>query len=130
MSAPLSCEAILGTTGRIAQRLKSYEQRPEQLQMAHAVAQAIATKTHLVVEAGTGVGKSFAYLVPAILAATAGQVKDANQAAAVGQEHDGGDEDTGEKKKRTRVVISTHTISLQEQIVGRDIPFLNSVLPI
>ncbi len=82
MTAPLSCESILGTTGRIAQRLKSYEQRPEQLQMAQAVAQAIAAKTHLVVEAGTGVGKSFAYLVPAILAATAGQVKDANAAAA------------------------------------------------
>ena len=130
MSAPLSCETILGTTGRIAQRLKSYEQRPEQLQMAHAVAQAIATKSHLVVEAGTGVGKSFAYLVPAILAATAGQVKDANAAAAGDGQNAGDDENRGEKKKRTRVVISTHTISLQEQIVGRDIPFLNSVLPI
>src|SRR5258708_1879958 len=123
MSAPLSCEAILGTTGRIAQRLKSYEQRPEQLQMAHAVATAIKSKTHLVVEAGTGVGKSFAYLVPAILAATASQVEAAKSPA-------GKPEGDDEKKKRTRIVISTHTISLQEQIVGRDIPFLNSVLPI
>ncbi|HEY2251286.1 MAG TPA: DEAD/DEAH box helicase, partial [Planctomycetaceae bacterium] len=129
MSAPLSCESILGTTGRIAHRLKSYEQRPEQLQMAQAVAHAIATKTHLVVEAGTGVGKSFAYLVPAILAATAEQVKDAN-AAATGDRLNADEENGGNKKKRTRVVISTHTISLQEQIVGRDIPFLNSVLPI
>jgi ATP-dependent DNA helicase DinG len=135
MTAPLSCESILGTTGRIAQRLKCYEQRPEQLQMARAVAQSIATKTHLVVEAGTGVGKSFAYLVPAILAAAAEQVQDGNKVAArddrggcktVPEEAPAGDE----KKKRTRVVISTHTISLQEQIVGRDIPFLNSVLPI
>ncbi len=130
MSAPLSCESILGTTGRIAQRLKSYEQRPEQLQMAQAVAQAIATKTHLVVEAGTGVGKSFAYLVPAILAATAEQVKEANDAAGGDRRKPDDDEGGGGKKKRTRVVISTHTISLQEQIVGRDIPFLNSVLPI
>jgi len=124
MSGPLSAESILGPDGRIAQRLKSYEQRPEQLEMARAVAQAIASKTHLVVEAGTGVGKSFAYLVPAILAATAGQVRDANRESGA----DADDEDP--KRKRTRVVISTQTISLQEQIIGRDIPFLNSVLPI
>src|SRR5207244_3178353 len=86
--------------------------------------------THLVVEAGTGVGKSFAYLVPAILAATADQVQEANDAAAGGKGANNDDEEAGGKKKRTRVVISTHTISLQEQIVGRDIPFLNSVLPI
>ena len=121
-------ESILGTSGRIAQRLKSYEHRPEQLQMAQAVARAIQTKTHLVVEAGTGVGKSFAYLVPAILAATASQVTDAKAAP---RPAPGGDEKGEPKKeKRTRVVISTHTISLQEQLIGRDIPFLNSVLPI
>jgi ATP-dependent DNA helicase DinG len=72
--------------------------------MAEAVADAIAGRRHLMVEAGTGVGKSFAYLVPAILAA-----------AAAGKEG--------------RVVISTHTISLQEQLVHKDIPFLQSVLP-
>jgi ATP-dependent DNA helicase DinG len=138
-SAPtLTPESILGQMGRIAERLKSYEQRPEQLEMAQAVARAIQTKTHLVVEAGTGVGKSFAYLVPAILAAAASQVEAANSAGespspkrkppkrrAVDDDDDG-----DKKKKRTRVVISTHTISLQEQIVGRDIPFLNSILPI
>ena len=66
----ISVNDILGPEGAIARRLTSYEQRPQQLAMAEAVAQAIEQKQHLVVEAGTGVGKSFAYLVPAILAAT------------------------------------------------------------
>lgn len=61
---------------------------------------------HLCVEAGTGVGKSFAYLAPAILAAT---------------NPDGG--------KPPRIVISTHTISLQEQLIRKDLPLLNSVIP-
>ena len=51
--------------------MERYEHRPEQLAMAEDVAEAIRTKEHLIVEAGTGVGKSFAYLVPAILAAAA-----------------------------------------------------------
>ena len=62
---------------------------------------AIERPGHLVVEAGTGVGKSFAYLVPAILAAV----------------HD-----------KKRVVVSTHTIALQEQLLNKDIPFLQSVM--
>lgn len=95
---------ILGPKGLIARRLASYEHRPQQLQMAEAVAEAIADPHHLVVEAGTGVGKSFAYLVPAILAASG--------------------EAAGKK-----VVISTHTISLQEQLVQKDIPFLRAVTP-
>ena len=66
----LTAADILGPEGRIAARLKNYEHRPQQLEMADAVARAIAAKRHLVAEAGTGVGKSFAYLVPAILAAT------------------------------------------------------------
>ena len=77
--------------------------------MASAVEYAIARGEHLIVEAGTGTGKSFAYLVPAILAATAGQ---------------------GEGGARRKVVISTHTISLQEQLIAKDIPFLNAVLPV
>lgn len=77
--------------------------------MAEAIAQAIAQRHHVIVEAGTGVGKSFAYLVPAILACAA---------SAEDQEHP------------TRVVISTHTISLQEQLLGKDIPFLRSVMPV
>jgi len=94
---------VLGPTGVIAQRLAQYEARPQQLDMSDAIAEAIAAKHHLMVEAGTGVGKSFAYLVPAILAAT--------------------------KRNDCKIVISTHTISLQEQLVRKDLPFLQSVLP-
>src|SRR5262249_50684676 len=53
---------ILGPSGRIAARLAGYEERPQQLAMARAVAAAIEGRRHLIVEAGTGVGKSFAYL--------------------------------------------------------------------
>lgn len=103
---PLTVASILGPEGSIARRLQHYELRPQQLEMAEAVAAAIAGKRHLVVEAGTGVGKSFAYLAPAILAAT--------------------DPDT---KEPPRVVVSTHTISLQEQLIAKDLPLLNSVIP-
>lgn len=106
----LNATAVLGEEGRIAKRLPTYEHRPQQLEMATAVERAIAEETHLVVEAGTGVGKSFAYLVPAILAVTA--------------------EQEGEKKTRKPLIVSTHTISLQEQLFTRDIPFLKSVLPV
>jgi ATP-dependent DNA helicase DinG len=106
----LNATAVLGEDGRIAKRLPTYEHRPQQLEMAMAVERAIAEETHLVVEAGTGVGKSFAYLVPAILAVTA--------------------EQEGEKKTRKPLIVSTHTISLQEQLFTRDIPFLKSVLPV
>jgi ATP-dependent DNA helicase DinG len=93
---------ILGPDGAVARRLGNYEARPEQIAMARAVARAIEKPGHLMVEAGTGVGKSFAYLVPAILAAV-------------------------ELKKK--VVVSTHTISLQEQLLRKDLPFLRSVMP-
>ena len=95
--------SILGPDGAIARRLPNYEARPQQLQMADAAAHALGNARHLMVEAGTGVGKSFAYLVPAIQAACA--------------------------SKEGRVVISTHTISLQEQLIRKDIPFLQSVMP-
>jgi ATP-dependent DNA helicase DinG len=110
---------ILGPSGRIAARLKHYESRPEQLAMAEAVAEAIAGKQHLLVEAGTGVGKSFAYLVPAILAATENQ-RSPSQAA---EGEDAGESGAG------RVIVSTHTISLQEQLMQKDLPLLKSVLP-
>jgi len=93
--------SVLGPKGPIAKRLSGYEARPEQLAMARAVQKAFDQGHHLLVEAGTGVGKSFAYLVPAILHATPGR----------------------------RVVISTHTIALQEQLLEKDVPFLTSVLP-
>ncbi len=102
---------ILGPTGRIAARLEHYERRPEQLAMAEAVAEAIAKKHHLIAEAGTGVGKSFAYLVPAILA--------------VAQPSE-----TLLESPHRRVIISTHTISLQEQLIQKDLPLLNSVIPL
>lgn len=117
----LDCQAILGEDGRIAARLANYESRPEQLQMARAVEKAIGEKRHLLVEAGTGVGKSFAYLVPAILA-VAQRESQQSPGPPLGQ--------TGEKKTRPRIVVSTNTISLQEQLIYRDIPFLNSVLPV
>ncbi len=100
----MSIADILGPAGAIARRLSRYESRPQQLAMADAVAEAIAEPHHLMVEAGTGVGKSFAYLVPAIEDAIAG-----------GKDH--------------KVVVSTHTISLQEQLIAKDIPFLRGVMP-
>jgi ATP-dependent DNA helicase DinG len=108
----LTAADILGPEGRIAARLANYEHRPQQLAMADAVARAIREKKHLVAEAGTGVGKSFAYLVPAILAATE---PPADGAAA--------------PPPSPRIVVSTHTISLQEQLIGKDLPLLNAVIP-
>ena len=58
--------AVLGPNGSLARELPNYESRPQQLAMAAAVAEAISNGTHAIVEAPTGVGKSFAYLVPAI----------------------------------------------------------------
>jgi ATP-dependent DNA helicase DinG len=101
---------ILGQQGAISRRLERYEEREQQLQMADAVAAAIRTKQHLLVEAGTGVGKSFGYLVPAILSLQE------NQESA----------DAGKR----RIVVSTHTISLQEQLIVKDLPLLNSVIPL
>src|SRR5262245_62627115 len=98
----MSIASILGPGGAVARRLPNYEARPQQLEMAEAVASAVAAPHHLMVEAGTGVGKSFAYLVPAIQAALA--------------------------DKDCRVVVSTHTIGLQEQLIRKDIPFLQSVI--
>ena len=105
----LDSHEVLGPGKLIAKRLSHYEHRDEQLRMADAVAKAIANKKHLVVEAGTGVGKSFGYLVPAILSLEENQ------------------ESTDAKR---RIVVSTHTISLQEQLLAKDIPLLNSVIPL
>ena len=93
---------MLAEGGRVAKRLTAFEVRPQQLEMARVVAEAFEEEKHLLVEAGTGVGKSFAYLIPAIERVT----------------QFGG-----------RVVVSTHTIALQEQLVEKDIPFLRSVFP-
>src|SRR3954464_9610237 len=94
---------ILGPGAAIARRLaEKYEHRPQQLEMATAVEEAFTKGHHLLVEAGTGVGKSFAYLLPAIDFAV---------------------------KNKKRVVISTHTIALQEQLIDKDIPLLRSIYP-
>jgi ATP-dependent DNA helicase DinG len=81
----------------------NFEFRPEQQEMAVAVARALEEDRHLVVEAGTGVGKSLAYLAPAILYAL-------------------------EQKKKA--IVSTHTINLQEQLLNKDIPILKKILPV
>jgi len=93
-------KSLFGPKGSLAS-LKDFEWRPEQQQMAAAVAAALEKRGHLVVEAGTGIGKSLAYLVPAILHA----------------------QRTGRK-----ALISTHTINLQEQLLYKDIPLVRSLL--
>ena len=130
----LTSNEILGPEGRIAARLENYEHRNEQLEMAQAVERAIREKHHLIAEAGTGVGKSFAYLVPAIIVSAAAAEDQPSPNAAIANRLL--DEDsivippTTPKKPRPKVVIATHTISLQEQIIRKDLPFLNSVIPL
>ena len=87
--------------GGLLSGAKNFEYRPEQQQMAAAVAGALEGNRHLVVEAGTGVGKSLAYLVPAALFAL---------------EHN------------RKAIISTHTINLQEQLLHKDIPIVRGLL--
>ena len=95
-------EEIFGNGGLFAKFLGEYEHRDGQIKMAEAVLRAFEQQKHLIVEAGTGTGKTLAYLVPAI-------------AAALG--------------KNKRVIISTGTKNLQEQLMEKDIPFLQKVLP-
>ena len=92
---------IIGEGGAISRTLPSYEPRQEQMEMAVAVARAINEKRHLIVEGGTGVGKSLAYLLPAILFSTS---------------------------NGKRVVVSTNTINLQEQLVNKDVPAIEKAL--
>ena len=93
-------EGIFSPTG-ILSRAKNFEFRPQQQEMAVAVARALQNQEHLAVEAGTGVGKSLAYLVPSILFAVA---------------------------RSKKAVVSTHTINLQEQLTEKDLPMLAGVL--
>jgi ATP-dependent DNA helicase DinG len=93
-------EEIFSPTGLLS-RAKNFEFRPQQQQMAVAAARALQQREHLAVEAGTGVGKSLAYLVPAILFAVA---------------------------ERKKAIVSTHTINLQEQLTEKDLPMLAGVL--
>jgi ATP-dependent DNA helicase DinG len=91
-------EEIFGRRGLLARRHPEYEYRQGQLAMAGAVATALEKRHHLLVEAGTGIGKTLAYLIPAIA--------------------------TG-----SRVIVSTGTKNLQEQLYYKDLPFLQKVLP-
>ena len=95
-------DEVFGPQGLISQAHPEYEYRPGQVEMARAVMRAFEDRRHLIVEAGTGTGKTLAYLVPAVAAALGG---------------------------RGRVVVSTGTKNLQEQLMEKDIPFLQSVLP-
>lgn len=101
---PLDCEevvSILEYGGPFSEYFEIYEHRPEQVEMLRAVTNALSNGNHLMVEAGTGVGKSFAYLIPAALFAI---------------------------QNNTRVVISTNTINLQDQLIQKDIPDLRAAL--
>lgn len=95
-------ESIFSSTGLLS-KASNFEYRPQQQQMAVAVAKALESSSNLMVEAGTGVGKSLAYLIPAILFAVA---------------------------RKKKAVISTHTINLQEQLIGKDLPMLEQILPV
>lgn len=95
-------EDVFGPAGVIAKSHKNYEYREGQVKMANAIADAFAQKRHLIVEAGTGTGKTLAYLIPAIATAL---------------------------KEKKRIIISTGTKNLQEQLMEKDIPFLQKVLP-
>lgn len=89
----ISIDAIFGPRGLLEKRHPGYEFRPSQLEMARLVEQSFEKHQHTVIEAGTGTGKTLAYLIPAI-------------------------------RSGRRVVVSTATKSLQEQLFQKDIPFL------
>ncbi|HSA03127.1 MAG TPA: DEAD/DEAH box helicase, partial [Candidatus Paceibacterota bacterium] len=95
-------ERMFSPEGLLA-RASNFEYRVQQQQMAVAIAEALLRGEHLAVEAGTGVGKSLAYLIPAIYHAV---------------------------RQCKRAVISTHTINLQEQLMGKDLPMLANILPV
>ena len=98
---PDEVEAVLSADGPLSRAVSGFEERPQQIEMARSVARAIGEGRRLMVEAGTGVGKSLAYLVPAALYAL---------------------------KNNVRVVVSTNTINLQEQLLTKDIPDVEKAL--
>jgi DNA polymerase-3 subunit epsilon/ATP-dependent DNA helicase DinG len=93
--------ALLEPGGRLAMTFAGFEYRPQQVKMMRSVAQALSRKEHLLVEAGTGTGKSIAYLLPSICFAL---------------------------QNNRQVIISTNTINLQEQLMNKDIPGLLNCL--
>ena len=95
-------EQVFGPDGLVSKHHENYEYRSGQIKMAEAISHAFDEKKHLIVEAGTGTGKTLAYLIPAIEAVA---------------------------KKKKRIIISTGTKNLQEQLMEKDIPFLQQILP-
>lgn len=93
-------EEILGPGGEFSRRYDQYEFRPQQLAMASSVAEAIEARRHCIIEAGTGVGKTVSYLAPAVMHSLQGKP----------------------------VIISTHTINLQGQLINKDIPMMREVM--
>ncbi|MGN6453642.1 MAG: ATP-dependent DNA helicase, partial [Steroidobacteraceae bacterium] len=93
----LDLEDIFGYTGPLARALPDFRVRREQLRMAQSVSDALASQASLVVEAGTGTGKTFAYLVPALLSGA-------------------------------RILISTGTRTLQDQLFAKDLPLVSAAL--
>ncbi len=130
---PLDIHHIIAPDGPIARRLgQGYESRPQQGEMMDAVDRALAQGGKLLVEAGTGVGKSFAYLLPAI--------KRVVESAPPIDENSDDEDDLDDparppvpkgptSRRRARVIISTHTIALQEQLLLKDLPLLQSIIP-
>ncbi len=96
----LDAASALGTEGVLAKAIDGFEDRPEQRQLAIEIERTMATGGVLVAEAGTGVGKSIAYLIPALARAQAGE----------------------------RTIVSTHTLPLQDQLVRKDLPDLQAAL--
>src|ERR1700757_4383868 len=93
----LDLEDIFGEDGPLARALPDFRVRREQLRMAQSVAAALSTRESLVVEAGNGTGKTFAYLVPALLSGA-------------------------------RILISTGTRTLQDQLFAKDLPLVSAAL--
>jgi len=102
-SAQMSMQQIFGEDGLFAQAFEQFEYRAGQLDMAFRVIEALKEKNYLVVEAGTGVGKSFAYLVPALIFA---------------------------HREKKKTIVSTNTKNLQEQLFHKDLPLLKDILPV
>ncbi len=100
---PEEISSVLEHGGAFSKYFENYEYRNEQVEMLQVVADSLSNSRHFMIEAGTGVGKSFAYLVPAAMWAI---------------------------QNNTRVVISTNTINLQDQLIKKDIPNLAEALDI
>jgi ATP-dependent DNA helicase DinG len=97
----LSIEEILGSGGLLSEKLESFQHRTEQVEIAEAIDEAFRCSQHALIEAGTGVGKTLAYLIPAVRAISNGK----------------------------KVLVTTHTINLQAQLFEKDIPLVQSLFP-